>query len=208
MNTQLITTNEKLKITKNALIIDENVSDEQLGQIYKDLDMMNGSSLFWLGDILNVITARHGENYTKLLTSTNYAYKTLANAKSMCAMIPPALRTYDLPFSFYSEAYYESGKDIKLALKYLKTAEEEKLTRSNMRKLIRLELAENIDDEDDIKITKDSEMIAVMDSLATIRRFLNNSTSQTLDIKIKYVVGEIEEIYELSQGLVKKINKK
>ena len=69
-------------------------------QLLKGLD---GSVMWWMGDLLNFAQGRWGEKYTQALESTDYEYDTLARASYMASRFPPDRRREGLSFSHHRE---------------------------------------------------------------------------------------------------------
>ena len=64
---------------------------------------LEGSVMWWLGDLLNFAQSKWGEKYTQALEDTGYEYDTLARASYMASRFPPDRRRAGLSFSHHRE---------------------------------------------------------------------------------------------------------
>jgi len=188
----------KVELGENYLDIKGALSDRELSEVFRSLSRMQGASLWWIGDFLNSAATTKGEAYAKAYLATDYAPATLWEAKSVCGRIPKESRV-NLSYSHHKEAL-GIAKDTTLAIRFLKTAEQEGLSVKQLRKTIIEALGERQDRK--VVATKtiiDSESVALDNAFSTIRNFLANTTSTTFDMKKRNVLAELETLAEMAK---------
>ena len=125
------------EIHRNGLQIAPDVTEDQLAQIGGTLRTINESGLWWWGDYLNFFELRRGISYAEAAKDTGYEEQTLRVAKMVCEKFPLLIRINNLSFTHHREAITICQGDVKKALKYLKQAEAEKWSISDLRAAIR-----------------------------------------------------------------------
>lgn len=187
-----------IELGTNYLRIPSELPKEKLSEIFDTLKHLQGSTLFWLGDFLNTIEIRYGETYKALLEATDYDPGTLQVAKSVCKKLPPEVRL-NLSYSHHKEALVESKGDSKLALKYLKEAQEAGLKVRDMRKAIRLESMDpKADEVRDAMPELDTEWLNVQNAFVTMRHYLGKVTSSTERSRRTFLIQSLEELSALA----------
>ncbi len=127
----------RAKIERNGLIIEDGLDpkewiSEVIVPLRSMIETMNGSMLWWWGDALNYGERNYGEMYSQALNESDYAYGTLRNAKYVAERIPLSRRHDNLSWSHHAEVASEEQQD-----QWLKRAETEQLSKSDLRKAIR-----------------------------------------------------------------------
>lgn len=187
---------QKVTLGANFLTVDGSMTDSELNDLFRSLSFVQGSTLFWVGDCLNIAHERKGEAYARAVAATDYCAQTLYNAKHVCKSFPIDQRL-SLSFSHHEQALAECKGDATKARKFLKQAQENNLSVSEMRKTIRLALADAPKPEPSV-VTPDVSFLGVMDAILVIKRFLNNITSTTLEMKRGYLRAELDELCKLA----------
>jgi hypothetical protein len=148
-NGQLIAL-DHTKIHQNGLIIQEGLDKEEwingvVKPLKRLLDVMHGSALWWWGDALAYGEVNYGNTYTQALEDSGYAYQSLAQAKCVSQRIPFSSRYKTLTWSHHCEVAFAFDDPLDRAT-WLKKAESERLSRTQLRKAIRLAKAEYNDE--------------------------------------------------------------
>tara|TARA_R100001530_G_scaffold135506_1_gene112878 strand:+ start:1192 stop:1794 length:603 start_codon:yes stop_codon:yes gene_type:complete len=135
-------------LTPVAYIPTSTMTFDEFGDKLLLLKGLEGSVMWWLGDLLNFASARWGEKYTQALEATDYEYTTLARASYMAARFPPERRRVGLSFSHHREIA-DLPPDVADA--WLVTAEEEGLSVRGLKlarkKAVTKELAAGLDEK-------------------------------------------------------------
>jgi hypothetical protein len=125
-------------ITRNALIIDPNASDEQLAQIGEALVQIEGSRSWWIGDYGVMLQSRKGEHYTEgnaealgIEPGSFHQYKSVAAFFKVCT------RVQALSFKHHYEAMCGCDGDVAVAQDWLDQAAGNEWSVSELRKAIR-----------------------------------------------------------------------
>jgi hypothetical protein len=135
----------RAEVKKNGLIIEEGLTaQEWLGEVVTPLRELIGtmqtSALWWWGDALAYGERRYGEMYSQALEQSDYNYGTLRNAKFVSERIELSCRRDNLSWSHHAEvAAIEDKAD---RAKWLKAAEEDGMSKSDLRKAIRMSKVE------------------------------------------------------------------
>ncbi|MDR3401116.1 MAG: hypothetical protein P4L99_01355 [Chthoniobacter sp.] len=191
--------NTPIELGRNYLSIPEETTDSELHAIGNGLRDIQGSNLFWCGDYLLALENRKGAHYAKQHEAMHYAPGTLHQAKYVCRNLPPHVRN-SCSFTHHREALVETAGNPVQAVEFLKRAEAQNLTVSQMRKTIRLELHPPAP-KDEMPIVQDSEFLTVLDAVKTIARYLMKTDSKTLGIVKQYLLAEIETLFENARAL-------
>ena len=126
----------RCRLTPNSLVIPENLTFDEWEQVGQTLRKIDGARLWWFGDWCNHGERKYGEKYTQAIEASDYEKQTLKNAAWISGKIESSRRRDNLSWSIHSEV---AGLDLKDQDKWLDRAEEEGLTRSELRSLIRVE---------------------------------------------------------------------
>lgn len=124
-------------IHRNGLIIDDDVTDEQLSQIKGTLHTINESGLWWWGDYLNFTEFKRGISYEAAAGDSDYAPESLRKARRISAAFEFGTRV-PLSWHHHHDALNECEGNAVKALDWLKKAAESGWSISEMRKQIRL----------------------------------------------------------------------
>lgn len=130
------------KVEKNGLVIKEGLEPKEwIDGVVKPLrdliDTMHGSALWWWGDALAYGERKYGEMYTQALEQSDYNYGTLRNAKLVSERIELSRRHDNLSWSHHAEVAL-TIEDKNERTQWLKRAEKEGLSKSDLRKAIRI----------------------------------------------------------------------
>jgi len=189
-----------VELGTNYLKFNSPPTDGDFSQVFKALNAMQQSSLWWIGDFLANVELKKGEAYARAYTLTDYSGSTLWGAKSVCKRIPVELRL-NLSYSHHKEALGLTG-DVALALEFLRQAEQEKLSVKQMRKQIVLSLGDPTKQEKTtLREVIDPETLQLQDAFYTIRRFLENTTSTSFSMRKAFVRAELETLAEWAQEI-------
>jgi hypothetical protein len=149
------------------LAIEHNASEDELRDVHHLLYSITAYSAWWFGDFLFHIQTRTTERTKAELLGNNAnpedvdelaakrgnehvwnvireAYDSEAAAFSwqVCKLIKPEQRTFNLSFKHYKEALVVTGYDVEATLGWLREAEENNWSVSELRKQIRLDQAD------------------------------------------------------------------
>jgi hypothetical protein len=106
---------------------------------------MQTSALWWWGDALAYGEKNYGSTYTQALEESGYAYQSLAQAKAVSQRIEFSSRYKNLSWSHHAEVAFAFDDPIDRAT-WLKRAETDGLSKSELRKAIRISKAEYKDE--------------------------------------------------------------
>lgn len=120
------------EVTRTGLSIPEGVEFERWEEIGKQLKLIEGSVLWWIGDWLNYGESKYGETYSQALEATDYSYDTLKQAKRVSARYEMGNRLPNLSWLHHRDAL---GADDPLAA--LAWASENDASAAEMRRYIR-----------------------------------------------------------------------
>ena len=122
------------KLRKNGLEPIGIPSFEEWQEVGEFIRKAEGSVHFWLGDWLNYGEQKWGEMYAQAIDETGYEYDTLRHDKAISERIELGRRRPNLSWSHHQEvAYLDSNEQDK----WLALAENEKLTRQELRQNIK-----------------------------------------------------------------------
>ena len=97
---------EKCQVSKVGLTLDENLTYDEWKNIGLQLQTMQGSIGFWIGDWLNFGEKHYGETYTQAVEATGLEVQTLMNYKSVTKALQNYRRRENLSFSAHAEIAY------------------------------------------------------------------------------------------------------
>lgn len=120
------------EVTRTGLSIPEGIEFERWEEIGKQLKLIEGSVLWWIGDWLNYGESKYGETYSQALEATDYSYDTLKQAKRVSARYEMGNRLPNLSWLHHRDAL---GADDPLAA--LAWASENNASAAEMRRYIR-----------------------------------------------------------------------
>lgn len=93
----------KCEVSKVGLKLDENLTFDEWKGIGLQLQTMQGSIGFWIGDWLNFGEKHYGETYTQAVEATGAEVQTLMNYKWVAKTIETSRRRDNLSFSAHHE---------------------------------------------------------------------------------------------------------
>ena len=122
------------KITPVALQLPKNLSFEEWQAAGETLSRINRASHWWIGDWLNYGENKYGEMYSQAMQDTDFDYQTLAHDKAVAREFEFIRRRINLSWSHHAEvvALEPDEQD-----KWLDKAEQDELTREELRRAIR-----------------------------------------------------------------------
>lgn len=113
-----------------SVAVTDDASYDQWADAFQWCQKVEKGSAFWVGDLL-AYGDKFGEEATQVLEATEYAEKTLSNAKYTCKAIPPERRNANVPYAHHHEIAAlptEAEQDA-----WLKKCEAENLSRDQLR---------------------------------------------------------------------------
>jgi hypothetical protein len=129
------------KVIRDGRWVDlENAHDDDLKAIWSALVAIHKEHLFWVGDILDEIEKRHGNDSAREAIKHSPDPDKFREVKIISQIFsqPIGRRRFNLDWRYYSEAVRECGKgNIEMALKWLEAAERNRWTMPQMRAAIR-----------------------------------------------------------------------
>lgn len=125
---------EKFRFTPTGLIVMGDPTFAECQETYQILTNFGRRVHFWIGDLLNYVESRWGETYAQLMDETGLAYQTLANDKWVTSKVDVSRRRENLRFSHHAEV---AGLEPPEQEKWLRKAEREELTTSQLRRQIK-----------------------------------------------------------------------
>lgn len=132
---ELVIKDKCFEITPNGLRVIGNYTFEQWVQFGKGLSIFHKGLLFLIGDWVNAGEERFGEKYAQALSETDFAYQTLANAASIARKIPMERRRLEkLSGAIHATVASLTPEE---QIKWLRRAEEEKLSVRELRLLVK-----------------------------------------------------------------------
>lgn len=137
------------ELRKNGLVIAGELTQEAVNAIAGTLLAVEHCAMWWWGDFLCAVEAKHGSMYDEALKVSAYSYGVLRNAKWICSAFELSCRNDRLSFGHHHCALVECDGDAKKAEEWLARAAEEGWSISEMRKAIRSENAEHKDKNPD-----------------------------------------------------------
>jgi len=129
---------DKTIFQPTALVLPEGHTFKQWEQAFKGVMLLGNASPWWAGDALNIGEHNHGEMYAQALDSSDYSLETLKKTKAVCLKIEKGRRRPFLSFAHHREVIKLEPPEQD---RYLDIAEQEKLTRTQLRKRIKDDLA-------------------------------------------------------------------
>jgi hypothetical protein len=99
-------------------------------------------AMWWWGDFLCAVEAKHGSMYDEALKISAYAYSTLRDAKWVCSNFDLSCRQDNISFGHHYASLVECDGDTEQAKEWLAKAVEGKWSISEMRRAIRGEQAQ------------------------------------------------------------------
>ena len=151
------------------LAIERDASDDELRDVHHLLHSITAFSAWWVGDFLvhvqekatararaeilknnahtepedvDELAAKRGNEQAWNLIREAYDSEAAAFSWQVCKLIKPEQRTFNLSFKHYKEALIETNYDVEAALSWLREAEENDWSVSELRKQIRLAQAD------------------------------------------------------------------
>jgi hypothetical protein len=129
------------KVSRKGRWVDlENAHDDDLKAIWSALVAIHKEHLFWVGDILDEIEKRYGNDSAREAIKHSPDPDKFREVKIISQIFSQAIgrRRFNLDWRYYSEAVRECGKgNIEMALKWLEAAERNRWTMPQMRAAIR-----------------------------------------------------------------------
>jgi hypothetical protein len=98
---------------------------------------LNNSSRWWIADLHEFVEAVHGEYVAQIMDATGLAAQTIENIISVGRRVPPNRRRQGVKFSLHAEVASLPPNDQR---RWLKVAEDEGLTKIELRARIKPEL--------------------------------------------------------------------
>jgi len=118
----------------------ENANDDDLKRIWSALVAIHKEHLFWVGDILDEIEKRHGNDSAKEAIKRSPNPEKFREAKIISQIFSQAIgqRRFNLDWRYYREVVVECGKNSnEMTLQWLQAAENNKWTVAQMRAAMR-----------------------------------------------------------------------
>ena len=158
-------------VHRNGLHIQDGLNrDQWINGVIKPLkrliNTMQESALWWWGDALAYGEKNYGSTYTQALEESGYAYQSLAQAKAVSQRIQFSSRYKNLSWSHHAEVAMAIDDPIDRAV-WLKRAETEGMSKSELRKAIRMSKAEYKDQPNE-----DAGQFAAINAAKTLCAFL------------------------------------
>ena len=127
-----------------GMVLGRDLVFERWQEIGQQLRLMEGSLLWWIGDWSNYGEKKYGDKYESAIEATGLAYQTIANARMVAKAFQFSRRRENLTWSHHLEmcSLHESEQD-----KFLDEAEEEKLSKQELREAIREKRLEQLANE-------------------------------------------------------------
>lgn len=98
---------------------------------------INHSSRWWIADLHEYVEMRHGEYVAQIMSATGLAPQTIENIISVGRRVPPSRRRLGVTFSLHAEVAALPPNEQR---HWLKVAQEEALTKTELRARLRPEL--------------------------------------------------------------------
>lgn len=111
-----------------------NLTIEQLTSMAAFFGQLNSASRWWISDLLHYVEMRHGEYVAHVADATGLAPQTIENIMSVGRRVPATRRRIGVSFSLHAEVAALPPNDQR---HWLKVAEDEKLTKVELRARIR-----------------------------------------------------------------------
>lgn len=124
----------KCEVSKVGLKLDENLTFDEWKGIGLQLQTMQGSIGFWIGDWLNFGEKHYGETYTQAVEATGAEVQTLMNYKWVAKTIETSRRRDKLSFSAHHEI---ASAPVEKQNELLEQAETEKLSSRDIREKVK-----------------------------------------------------------------------
>lgn len=144
-NGQIVVINHAT-IHKNGLEIESGLAKEDwikgvLTPLKRLINTMEESALWWWGDALAYGEKNYGSTYTQALEQSGYTYGTLRNAKMVSERVPFVMRHDNLTWSHHAEVAMAVDDEQQRSI-WLSSAAAKKMSKSELRKAIRMSKAE------------------------------------------------------------------
>jgi len=110
------------------------LSLDQLVGLAGMFGQINNASRWWIADLHHFTEMRHGEYVAQVMDATGLAPQTIENIVSVGNRVPPARRRLGVSFSNHAEVASLSPNEQR---HWLKVAQEENLTKTELRSRIR-----------------------------------------------------------------------
>lgn len=107
---------------------------EQLTSMAAFFGQLNSASRWWISDLLHYVEMRHGEYVAHVADATGLAPQTIENIMSVGRRVPARRRRIGVSFSLHAEVAALLPNEQR---HWLKVAEEENLTKTELRARIR-----------------------------------------------------------------------
>jgi hypothetical protein len=138
------------EVHANGLHIQEGLNREEwiegvIKPLKRLINTMQESALWWWGDALAYGEKNYGNTYTLAIEQSGYAYQSLAQAKAVSQRIEFSSRYKNLSWSHHAEVAFAFDDPIERAT-WLKRAETDGMSKSELRKAIRISKAEYKDE--------------------------------------------------------------
>lgn len=121
-----------VKLESTSLSLTRRMDLEEAGQFVLGLDSMESGLAYWVGDLLNALEALHGEAYAQVIPENKA--NTWANYKWVAERVKPQTRRGNLSWTHHQAiaSLLTERQEV-----YLKKAEEEHLSVSALKKLVK-----------------------------------------------------------------------
>jgi hypothetical protein len=123
-----------VQFKENQLVIDDELEGDRLKELTKFLISAHNSSLWWLGDLLCFLKATKGQLWADEVAAQSDDSLRLNEAAHICGQFK---ERYKVSFQHHRDAFLEAGRDPVKAATWLKRAEENGWSVSEMRRAIR-----------------------------------------------------------------------
>lgn len=134
----IVVTHGPFVMTKTGVYVVKPAKFDEWFAVFDWCQQASGAIQFWLGDLLEYGEKNYGEKYTQALETTGYAAQTLMNATYVARNVHKSVRNDNLSFAHHAEV---APLDPPEQQRWLKKAEDEQLTRQELRDSIRKERA-------------------------------------------------------------------
>lgn len=123
-------------VTETGLELPPDLTYDEWESVGRTLQRIERSVMWWVGDWLRYGERRYGETYSQALSTTDYAYQTLANAAYVAERVESSRRRENLSWSHHAEiAALEPDEQER----FLEKAEANDWNRDEFRKVVREE---------------------------------------------------------------------
>lgn len=200
-------TKNKCELGSNYLIIPESVPTSEFPAIFNSLASCLRITLWAIGDFL-VEAERRAKAEEKLtgkkstllrnayIEASNlcdYEKQTLYNAKNVCKFYPREVRR-SVSFRHHQEAMKDLAKQPEVALEFLDTAVEQKLSTREMRSDIRQTLKMVKPEQEEKILTRDGGLHLFSEGMSAAKHFVSSINSKTEDFVLRFVAADIADL--------------